>query len=167
MHSRRLEHREMYGQAHFDRRCLRKKQSSSCAVGSIGLKKSVVGVIRGVAVHRRGCSPATSARHSQARREGDKRGPFCDWRQIWPHLKSKKKRKFGLILNCLSFASCGHVLASTESATSGQSATFSMSQCATGPARESRVCRRQSQMEEKQLAQQILLYYHCPVTQHP
>ena len=39
----------------------------------------------------------------------------------------------------MSVVFCGHFPASTESATSGQLATPSMSQCATRPARESSV----------------------------
>jgi len=44
---------------------------------------------------------------------------------------------------------------------------FSMSQCATGPARERKVCPRLSQMEENKPAHLLLLYDYCLVTHHP
>jgi len=44
---------------------------------------------------------------------------------------------------------------------------FSMSQCATGPARERKVCPRRSWMEENEPAHLLLLYDDCLVTQHP
>jgi len=44
---------------------------------------------------------------------------------------------------------------------------FSMSQCATGPARERIVCPGRSRMEENRLAHLLLLYDDCLVTQLP
>ena len=44
---------------------------------------------------------------------------------------------------------------------------FSMSQRATGPARERKVCPRRSRMEENKPAHLLLLYDDCLVTQHP
>jgi len=44
---------------------------------------------------------------------------------------------------------------------------LAMSQCATGLARESSVCPRRPQMKENKPAHLLLVYHHCPVTQHP
>jgi len=44
---------------------------------------------------------------------------------------------------------------------------FSMLQCATWPARESKVCPRQSRMEGYEPAHLLLLYNDCLVTEHP
>jgi len=65
----------------------------------------------------------------------------------------------------MSAVFCGQVLVSTESATSGQSISYlSVCQCATRPARESRVCSGQPRTDENKSAH--LFLHHCLATLH-